>query len=133
MFRTSKSRRRSTGLNWRLVAVAGLAVLAYFLFSLSDLVISKHRLDERLTSLQSEVSRLEAESKDLEREVAWLQTDEAVEALAREELGWVKPGETGVAAVSPTAVAVPETAASTKIKLGHEPNWQRWWHLFVGD
>lgn len=133
MFRTSNSRRRSAGPNWRLLAVAGLVVLGYFLFSLSDLVMSKHRLDERLTSLQSEVSSLEARSKDLEREVAWLQTDEALEALAREQLGWVKPGETGVVVMSPTPEAISSSVPSTKVRVSREPNWERWWHLFVGE
>lgn len=133
MRRRTEIRRSPSKRNWQLLGIACLAVLAYFLFSLSDLVVSKHRLDERLSALQSEVTRLEAESKALEQEVEWLRTDQAVEALAREELGWVKPGETGVIVVPSEPTTATEEPQRVKLKTSRVPNWERWWALFFGQ
>lgn len=133
MRRRTETRRSPSKRNWRLVGIACLAVLAYFLFSLSDLVVSKHRLDERLSTLQAEVTRLRAESKDLEQQVEWLQTDQAVEALAREELGWVKPGETGIIVVPSAPTTVAAEPSQVRLKTSRVPNWERWWTLFFGQ
>lgn len=133
MPRRTGNRRTSNRRGWRLLAIASLAILAYFLFSFSGLVVTKARLDERLTSLRAEVATLKAESKELERELAWLQTDEALEKLAREELGWVKPGETGVVVLAPTPSPPPLGSSSVQLKVSRTPNWERWWSLFFGE
>ena len=44
--------------------------------------------------MEKEVSQLEAENKELEQEIVRLKTDyNYVEKIARDELGFVKPGE----------------------------------------
>lgn len=133
MPRRQATRRRAPRNNLRIIVIVSLAILAYFVFSLSDLVISKHRLDEHIVALRDEVTRLKAESTGLEQEVAWLQTDQALEALARDELGWVKPGETGIVNTMPTPTPAPANPSEVQLKVSRVPNWERWRSLFFGE
>jgi len=125
--------RRSNNRAWQLLGVVCLVILGYFLISLSGLVVSQQKLDQQYEVLQSQVAALKAESAELEKEAQWLQTDEALETLAREELGWVKPGETGIVALAPTPTATAATTSSVRLSVGRQPNWERWWNLFFGD
>jgi len=55
---------------------------------------------KKITSVQSEVAQLDAENKQLTKEIQALRTDPTtIERLAREELKLVKPGE--IVLVSP--------------------------------
>jgi cell division protein FtsB len=63
-------------------------------------------------SLEAERSRLEHRVRVLQETLERLEEDPAAtEALARRELGWVRPGETVIYLATPTpaAVAVPLT------------------------
>jgi cell division protein FtsB len=78
------------------VAVSLLfSVLVFGFFFVSErglLQVRRQRL--RLTDMQAEVAKLDAENRRLEEEVAALKNDpEAVERIARETLNLVKPGE----------------------------------------
>jgi cell division protein FtsB len=119
------------------MGIVCLAILAYFLFSFSGLVVNKQRLETRYQGLQQEVTALKAESAELEKEAAYLQTDQALETLARENLGWVKPGETGIVTEAPeqTALAQASTTANSNVnlRLSHKANWERWWAYIFGD
>ena len=84
------------------------------------LQVRRQRL--RLTDMQAEVAKLDADNRKLEAEVAALKSDpKAVEKTARETLNLVKPGEVVLilpegwqARVKPpqTPVPAPSTAAS---------------------
>jgi hypothetical protein len=76
-------------------------------------------------------------SAEVEKNAAWLQTDAALESLARENLGWVKPGETGIVTEAPEptslAQATPSANSNVTLKINHKANWERWWALCFGD
>lgn len=67
-----------------------------------------------LAAARSERARLEARKVELEARIAELEATldavhsdpEAVESLARAELGWVRPGETVILLATPTPVTV---------------------------
>ena len=50
-------------------------------------------MESQISALEQRKQQLEAERLRLQKEVRWLETDAAVEKIAREELGLVKPGE----------------------------------------
>lgn len=50
-------------------------------------------IESQISVLEQRKQQLEAERLRLQKEVKWLETDAAVEKIAREELGLVKPGE----------------------------------------
>ena len=91
---------RKIGRRIAIVLVAGGAL--YFAVAFADMALAAHRLGLKAQGVQTEISRLELENKRLRNEASFLQTDEAIERLAREQLGWARPGETSVLVITPT-------------------------------
>lgn len=73
------------------VAVISLVLGAF----VGDGGVARHgQLRDELRALEAKVRGLEASNQDLSREVDALRSDpEYMETVARDELGWVKPGE----------------------------------------
>jgi len=122
---------RRTIISWRqFLALAAVAVGAYFLISFGNLVLTAYQLNLRAEQLRGEIKSLQAENEDLQRQVQALKEPAAVEEIARTELGWVRAGETQVVvSVEPgSVVAVPPT---TPAIAGDRPTWRRWLDLFL--
>jgi cell division protein FtsB len=81
------------------------------MLSFAQLVLTAYRLQVQAQALRERLATLQAEHQHLQAELRYWQSDEALEKLARERLGWVKPGETLVLVPAPrptpTAVAAP--------------------------
>lgn len=80
---------------------------------------------ERLQALRAQeaaaVRRLEelkAERARLEAEIRRLQTDEYIETVARQQLGYIRPGEIPYMAVPPTRTGEPEPGAPSEVGSG---------------
>ncbi len=71
------------------LAIAGALAAALFLLPIQTYFNQNDRLDER----RDQLTQLEAVNDDLRGEVARLATDDGVREAAREELGFVEPGE----------------------------------------
>jgi cell division protein FtsB len=72
------------------LAVAALAIVAYGAQSVTRVWQIRHEVQ----SLEREVAGLRAETAELEATAARLRSDpDAIEKVAREVLGFVKPGE----------------------------------------
>jgi len=129
--------REQTGNNayrigWRLLAIASVAITVYFLVSISGLVVARTKLDERADALKEEVASLRATNQQLQEELAWLQTDAALEELARKDLGWVKPGETAVTWLESSDAAPSTRSTQIKLTVSKQPNWERWMDYLFG-
>jgi cell division protein FtsB len=78
------------------LGVFGLLTIAMLLLAVFNDkgAIQVHAQSTKLTSLESEISTISAENKQLTDEIRSLRTNpSAIEKLAREELKLVKPGE----------------------------------------
>jgi cell division protein FtsB len=95
---------------------------------LSTNAVRLWKAGERVKEVQAEVDQAEAENKRLKAKLSEVQTPEFVEKEARERLGYGKEGE--------TIVVVPEQAqiqnSDNKSSNEAEPNWKKWWRLYVG-
>ena len=91
-------RRRLTPL---LLFFAALALVGYFVFTAMDGVVNTNALDARVIGLHEEIDELEWQAEQLEALVAFLDSDEYVERVAREELGLVRVGEEAFAIQAP--------------------------------
>ena len=80
--------------------LVGLASLAFVRVTVADL-----QLRAQKQALERDIAALKAQNQGLQGQVEYLQTDDAIEKLAREELGWTKPGDTAVVVVRPFAAA----------------------------
>lgn len=69
----------------------------------------------QITALKAEEVRLDARAADLQRQKELLETDEQIEALARENLGYVRPGEI------PFVVARPADSGDEPSALDQRP------------
>ncbi len=85
----------------------GLLVAALFLLIgaafLTQVVPYRQILDanQNVADARQELARLESENSRLEADVVALGTEAEIERLAREKLGYVRPGETAFVVVDP--------------------------------
>jgi cell division protein FtsB len=78
------------------LGVFGLLTVAMLLLAIFNDrgMLEVHARSRKLSTIETEVSRLEAENKQLNAEIQALRSDPAtIEKFAREELKLVKPGE----------------------------------------
>ena len=85
----------------------------------------------RVDGASAELARVQMENELLNREVQALQTPEEIERLARENLGYVMPGETAYVVLEPE-----ETLSTIPAAAIAEPDEVPWylaiWNFFTG-
>lgn len=59
------------------------------------------RLEAEIRRVEARIASVEAENEALRRQLSYMQSDEYIEKVAREELGLVMPGEVAVIVASP--------------------------------
>ena len=93
------------------LAVASLIVI-YFLIGGVIRAVQSHQLNQREDAVRSEIQTMHARYERLQALKEYLNSDEYIEAVAREQLGLVREGETGFVAIStvPTPAPVPGEA-----------------------
>ncbi len=115
---------------WRLVIA--LAVLGYVAAAFGGVVVSGYRLNQQADSLRREMAELKAQNERLQKQVQYLESDAALEMLAREQLGWVRPSETGIVTVPPKKTVPAVAAGNPPSAPSEKPKWQRWWEFLFG-
>lgn len=117
--------------------VFGVLVLVGILFALVRIAKKKYEVNQEIAELSAQIARIEEENRQLDKLLAYYNTDYYKEKVAREELALQKEGE--------EAIAVPENvdksgnSAVERKEQGESENetkfWQRmnpyrWWHTF---
>ena len=105
----------------RLIFLAAAAMVVYFLASGATNLVRSHQLTQEEGNLQAEIDGLEARYERLAGLEEYLQSDEYIEAIAREQLGLVKPGETAFIAIPTQPSPAPEPDAETDL----------WWEILI--
>ncbi len=83
-------------------------------------------------SASAELVRINLENEYLQSEVEALNTPGEIERLARENLGYVMPGEAAYVVLEPDE-ALPETIAAPVVENGDRVPWyQAIWNFFTG-
>jgi len=112
----------------RILLLLAVPVVAYFAFSAGGKVLQTYRLKQEENGIIEEIKQLEARNLALQAYRDYVQSDEYVEKVAREELNLMKRGETAVIVLSP-----PSSTTSTEEPFGNvekkeePPLWRRWW------
>ena len=87
----------------------------------------------QVSSAQAQLASLEAENELLQADVTALNTDEEIEKLAREKLGYVQPGETAYVVLDPPANAT-TTPPVIEAPPAAEKTWvDQIWDFLTGD
>jgi cell division protein FtsB len=98
-------------------------IAGYFLVTGATTALQSRQLSEREDRLQAEISDLQQRYDRLEALRQYLDSNEYIEAVAREELGLVRSGETSI-------VVIP-TAASPTPESGGEDDGDLWWEALI--
>lgn len=86
----------------------------------------------QVESARAELNALEAENTELLADVEALQTDAEIERLAREKLGYVRPGETAYVVLDPPG-SEEEVAPSEPSPAPVEKTWvDKVWEFLTG-
>ena len=99
-------RRRLTPL---LLFFLALAVVGYFVFTAVDGVVNNNGLEMQITTLEDEIAELGWQADQLSALVGYLDSDEYIERIAREALGFVRVGEESFAVEAPPRTGLPIT------------------------
>jgi cell division protein FtsL len=87
---------------------------------------------QRVASARAELAALQAENQQLQADVAALQTDAEIEKLAREKLGYVRPGEVAYVVLDPPGADVPTATEVEEVPV-EERSWvESIWDFLTG-
>lgn len=76
-----------------MLALGAFALAGYFAITLIQLQIEISEKKETLTQVQAQYNEKIAENEELEKVIEGGNEDEYIERIARDSLGYVKPGE----------------------------------------
>ncbi len=107
------------GLAHMVMAVA-LLLVGLFLYATVQTAAQSYRLHREQKQLDQQVTTLRRQRAELQGLLTYLNSDEYIEAFARQQFGLVRPGETAV------DVRAPSQSAAV-VKPG-----ERWWEVLFG-
>ena len=87
----------------------------------------------QVATAQGRLDTLQTENEALQADVEALSTDEEIEKLAREKLGYVRPGETAYIVLDPPGSNEAEPAETTPIPVPEKTWVDRLWEFVTGD
>ncbi|MCH8971486.1 MAG: septum formation initiator family protein [Acidobacteria bacterium] len=106
-------------------AVVTLLFLVTGAAFLTQVVPYRQILDSQrqVSSARAELAALEEDNEVLAADIAALQTDEEVEKLAREKLGYVQPGETAYVVLDPPEEETRPQPQTDDLVIPEERTW----------
>ncbi len=127
-----------------------LVMGAFFLYSFVNQIIRQAQLEQFREEVRADVARLSSENATLQQSVAYVESNDYAEQIAREQLGYARAGDTvlmptfpdqvvssTVSTVSTTTTLTntinPNTTTPPTIVAPIEPNWMRWWRMLRGS
>lgn len=115
----------------RLAAVLAVPLLLYALVATGQKAVENYQLNRQADGLRSEVVDLRAKNIELQQEIEQARTDTAIETIAREQLGLIKPGDHPVVLVT-QADQNAAPAPAPPPPPPPRPTWRQWWDYLFG-
>jgi cell division protein FtsB len=112
-----------------------LALVAVFVFLMMDLntrLSELARKNDQLSQVQTEVRQLERTEEALEQRVAYVTSEAAVEAWARDQGHMARPGDVVVIPM-PQEGELPTFEATPLPTIAPVENWEIWQVLILGQ
>lgn len=106
----------------RIVLAVTALVVAYFLVGGAFNAVRSQQLRDQKGQLRAEVQGLQQRYRELEALQRYLDSDEYIESVAREQLGLVRRGETGIVAIPSQPSPIPEPGTA-------DP--ELWWDVLI--
>lgn len=118
------------------VLMATLLILLMGAAFVTQVVPYRQIVDSKrqVAAAEQQLAELRAENANLQSEADALQTPEEIEKLAREKLGYVRPGETAYVVLDPPGAEETDTEPQTPAKEADEKTWvDHLWEFVTGD
>jgi cell division protein FtsL len=118
----------------RIAAVLVVPLLLYALVATGRKAADNYRLNREADGLRTEIVGLRAENLQLQHEIELARTDAAIETIAREQLGLVRPGDHPVVVVAQATqpTGTPGSTPAPPPQPPPRPVWRQWWDYFFG-
>jgi len=116
----------------RLAAVLAVPLLLYALVATGQKAVENYRLNQQAEALQVEIAGLREQNVALQQQIEAARTDGAIEKIAREQLGLIKPGDHPLVLVSDNTARGESVPAAQPTAPPPKPTWRQWWDYFFG-
>jgi cell division protein FtsB len=117
----------------RVAAIVAVPLLLYALVATGQKALDNYRLHREADALRAEVLALRYENLELQRDIELARRDVAIETIAREQLGLIKPGDQPLILVGDQSPpSAPLTPALSQRETESRPPWRQWFDLFFG-
>ena len=123
--------RRSSLFTQTIIWVTGLICLALLLSSLAQ-AWSNSQLMQRVASAQQQYQQQQDKHDSLTKLANYYKDPFVIESEARQQLGYVRPGERPVIIISSTSQQRPIVVHHQK-PPAQQSYWQEWWNAFFGN
>ena len=122
--------RRSSLFTQTVIWVTGLICLAFLLGSLAQ-AWSNSQLIQRVQTAQQQLQHMQEHHDTLTKLAAHYKDPFVIENEARQQLGYIRPGEHAVVIIGANdqAKSTSSHTATTPTQPGY---WQEWWDVFFG-
>ena len=108
--------------------ISGLICSAFLLGTFAQ-ACSNSLLVQQVQTAQQSLQQVRSKHVQLKRAVDYYKNPSVIESEARQQLGYVRPGEQAVVIVS-TDDRGQQHASSQKSRPQQHGYWQNWWHIF---
>ncbi len=115
----------------RLAAVLVVPLLLYALVATGQKAVDNYRLNREADALRTEILGLRSDNIQLQKQIERARTDTAIETIAREQLGLIKPGDHPLVLVA-QAAQPPAVAPTPAPAAPPPPAWRQWWDYLFG-
>jgi cell division protein FtsL len=116
----------------RLAAVLAVPLLLYALVATGQKAAENYQLNQQAEALRVEISGLRNQNVQLQQEIEAARTDSAIEKIAREQLGLIKPGDHPLVLVSQNGSNAQQATPASTPAAPAKPVWRQWWDYFFG-
>ena len=111
-------------------------VSVYFIVGFYGKSLDSYRMNQRARAVQQEIALLEAQNRELQASIAYLQSDAYVETAGRDKLNLARPGDRSVVIVpapsTPVGPPGPPPARGVTTRLPDFGHLEEWVELFFG-
>ena len=127
----SKAKRPRTVPFTQIITIVVATMAISMIVDFGRKATANYRIRREEIKLEQEIAAERAKHEALLARREYVQTDEYVEHVAREELKWVRQGEPVVVPIPfRKPLPTPETPPALTQPLQGESHWQEWWALF---